>query len=291
MKRYTSFGELLVDYRDYNQISQADLAAVLNIDVRTVIRWEKNETMIKSDKEEELVEITFIPYQVIHNLNASVVIPTYYDFNIRKYALSEISGDLPDADWFKDQINVTTKRIRPIQYESDTDNILKYTKFQYSTSKPISRDLIWEATRILPEINLVIMDGNGFYSGHIVIFPIQFNTYQKLKTRKMDEGQLTIRDLVDPRNEEKPVFHGFDITADCNENLYYIVSALLKYFEKLATVEYIYSAITSRYDTFEICKKIGLNIVWEDKTMQTSQGLKAPLRFQEGNFSAFLHKV
>ena len=107
----------------------------------------------------------------------------------------------------------------------------------------------------------------------------------------MDEGQLTIGDLADPRNKEKPVFHGFDITADCNENLYYIISAFLKYFLKLSTVEYIYSAITSRYDTFEISKKIGLNIVWEDKAMQTSLGLKGPLRFQEGNFSAFLNKV
>jgi len=70
MKKYTSLGTLLIDFRAYKNMSQAELASKFDVDIRTIIRWEKNETLLKSDKEEDMVDITFIPYQVIRNLNA-----------------------------------------------------------------------------------------------------------------------------------------------------------------------------------------------------------------------------
>ena len=81
MKKYSSIGELLIDYRTLNNISQIELASKFDLDVRTIQRWEKNITLLKADKEEEMVDVTFIPYQVIRNLNAPVSIPTFYDFN------------------------------------------------------------------------------------------------------------------------------------------------------------------------------------------------------------------
>ena len=41
MKKYKSLGELLIDYRKENELSQFDFAAQVNVDVRTVQRWEK----------------------------------------------------------------------------------------------------------------------------------------------------------------------------------------------------------------------------------------------------------
>ena len=63
MKKYSSIGELLIDYRTLNNISQIDLASKFDLDIRTIQRWEKNITLLKADKEEEMVDITFIPYQ------------------------------------------------------------------------------------------------------------------------------------------------------------------------------------------------------------------------------------
>jgi transcriptional regulator with XRE-family HTH domain len=290
MKKYTSLGALLTDFRNFSGISQADLGALLNVDIRTVIRWEKDETLIKTDKEEELVEITFIPYQVIRNLNASVAIPTFYDFSIRKYALSELSNDLPDADWFKSSIDVETKRIRSIHHETDIRNILRYTQHQYNTSKPIDPDLIRKAARLLPELNLILEDDAGFYAGHCVILPLKHETISKLRSRDIDEGGLTPGDLTNPWVESKSCFHGFDITADCNENVYYIIGFLLRYFRLHQQENYIYSAITSRYDSFTQVEQMGLKIVWEDEAAQHAQNLKAVVRYQEGNFNAFLNK-
>ena len=83
MKKYSTIGELLIDYRKINQQSQADFAASLNVDIRTVQRWENGSTLIKPDKEEDIVNETLLPYQLVRNLNANVPISTYYDFSLR----------------------------------------------------------------------------------------------------------------------------------------------------------------------------------------------------------------
>jgi len=288
MKQYTLLGELLTDYRKINHISQAELAAKMNVDIRSVIRWEANETLIKAGKEEELVEETFIPYQVIRNLNASVTIPTYYDFRIRKYALAELSNKLPEADWFKAQMNHTTNRMRRIEFESDLDNILKYTQFEYKQAKPVSRQLIKEAVKRLPGLNLIIFDHAGYYSGHCVFLPINLSTYQKLKNRQIVEGQLTENDLVDFMKEPVPVFHAFDLTADCNENMYYLIGTILRFFQEMSHKNYLYSSLTVRHDSYEVNEQIGMKIIWEDRKEQANLDLPAPPRFYEGNFNAFL---
>ena len=48
MKKYTSLGDLIIGFRDLNNISQADLAGKFDVDIRTIIRWEKNETLLKN---------------------------------------------------------------------------------------------------------------------------------------------------------------------------------------------------------------------------------------------------
>ena len=73
MKKYNSIGELLVDYRKIKQSSQAEFAARLNVDIRTVQRWENGSTLIKPDKEEDIVMETLLPYQLLRNLNARLL--------------------------------------------------------------------------------------------------------------------------------------------------------------------------------------------------------------------------
>ncbi|NOY51249.1 MAG: hypothetical protein GXO88_11910 [Chlorobi bacterium] len=74
------------------------------MDVRTIIRWGAIQSLIKAEKEKDLIDETFIPFQLIRNLNAAVSIPTYYDFALRKYALAEISIKLPSSLWIKEQL-------------------------------------------------------------------------------------------------------------------------------------------------------------------------------------------
>ena len=130
MKQSQTIGQLLMDFRKENKVSQLDFAATVQVDIRTVQRWEKDETLIKPEKEHEIARFTLLPYQLIRNLNTTVPIPTYYDFRIRKYSLSELSNELPDADWFKERINDFSKRVRTIDVDRDMEVLRKDLSIQ-----------------------------------------------------------------------------------------------------------------------------------------------------------------
>lgn len=287
MKKYNAIGELLTDYRKINKISQAEFAARLNVDIRTVQRWENGVTLIKPDKEDEIITETLLPYQLVRNLNASVPIPTYYDFSLRKYSLSKLTNKLPDAHWFKTNINIASNRVRPFDYETDIDYVVKYMKFHKQINRNLS-EVIREASRLLPELNLIITDDSGYYSGHALIFPVRPETYEKLKTREMSESELTVKDLIPHRKLDQPIFFGFDITADSNDNMFYINSHLLRFLRDKPNQDYLYCSIPNRFDNFEINKQVGLRIIWEGTKGKNEFGIEVAPRFQEGNFRNFL---
>jgi len=289
MKKYSSLGDLLLDYRKHNNISQQDFAIQFDVDVRTIIRWEKNETLLKSDKEEEMVDVTFIPYQVIRNLNAPVSIPTYYDLDLRRYSLSLISNDLPEADWIKDKRNIKSDRLRTIKFDSDIESIIRCSLYQKQIFKPINKDIIKKAIQLLPEINVIIYDTSGYYSGHCVFFPLSMELYKKIRNRTMKEADITINDLIDYKKVENPVFYAYDMTADCNENLHYIGGGMMNFFKKL-DFPYTYASYTSRNDTYRINQQLGVSIVWEDKELQQVINSSAPPRLYEGNFKRYFEK-
>lgn len=286
MKKYSSLGDLLVDFRHENKMSQSDLALEFDVDVRTIIRWEKNETLLKPEKEEQMVDVTFIPYQVIRNLNAPVVIPTFYDFDIRKYSLSTLFIDLPDADWLLAKSSMTTSRVRTIKYDSDINDIIRSAMVQKHILKPIDKSLIIKATALLPSLNIIIFDKSGYYSGHCIFFPLSMHTYNKIRDRTLKEEELSTADLINYKEESNPVFYLYDLTADCNANVFHITGILMKFFKSYKG-NYLYASLTSRYDSYKLNEQIGTTIVWEDKDLQKKINSKAPPRLYEGDFKMF----
>jgi len=287
MKKYTSLGELLTDYRKIKNISQADLAVNLNVDTRTVQRWEKNITLVKADKEDILVQETLLPHQLIRNLNASNPIATSYDFSIRKYSLTKLSNTLPEASWFKTQMEIETKRIRTIDYDKDIDYIVKHMQFHKPVSKNIA-NVIRESIKLLPELNLIIEDDSGYYSGHFLMFPINLNTYEELKEKKIAENELNIDCLINYKTQSKPIFFGFDFTADCNDDIFYLLNQVLRFLRDIPNQNYLFCSIPLRHDNFELNKQAGLRIIWEGQKGKNKYGLEIAPRFQEGNFNEFL---
>ena len=240
-----------------------------------------NKTTVKSEE-------TFIPYQVIHNLNAMVAIPTYYDFSIRKYSLAEISNELPDSEWLRAEMEHTTNRVRTIALKSDIDSILRYSQFKHYQNKPLKRQLFKEALKILPELNLIIVDDTGHYSGHCVVFPINKETQEQLKKHEISEEELSINNLADFSKGEQAIFHFYDVTADCNENVFYLFGAILRFFKEIGDKDYIVSSLTNRYDSYALNDHLGLKMIWEDKEVKNVFGINTQNRFYEGNFTAFL---
>jgi DNA-binding XRE family transcriptional regulator len=290
MKKYRTLGDLLIDYRSFHSISQSELASQLDVDVRSVIRWEKNETLLSSDKESVMSEMTFIPYQVVRNLNSTTQIPTFYDFDLRKYSLSALSSDLPDANWIKSRINYQTDRIQSVSIARDIKSILCFTELQKNPLKSQNIELITEACKLLPELNMVIHDQSGYYSGHSIYFPLSMETYLKIRNREIQENELESRDLINYKNCDKPVFYCHSITADCNENFFYIIGAVLKFYRDTPNKNYLYALLTSRYDSHLMSDQLGVKTVWKDFEAKEKYHLLDAPRLVEGNFNAFLKK-
>jgi len=287
MKKYDTIGELLIDYRGINGISQAEFSASLDVDIRTIQRWENGTTLIKPEKEEEIVMTTLLPYQLIRNLNATIPIPTFFDFSLRKYSLTELNKGLPNAEWFKANLENGTKRIRSLDHEADIDYLERHMQFHKRISRNLS-DVIKKSSELLPEMNLIITDDSGYYSGHSLIFPLKKEAYEKLKTKQLSENELTVRDLKKPNGLDTPIFFGFDITADCNENLFYISGHLLRVLRDKPFQDYLYCAIPLRTDNFHVNEDLGLKIIWVGEKGLNKYGLEMAPRFQEGNFKDFL---
>ena len=291
MKKYNSLGHILKDYRVYHNMSQAELASDLDVDIRSVIRWEKNETLLNSDKEQALAKTTFIPYQVIRNLNTINPIATFYDFDLRKYSLTAISSVLPDADWIGSKIDVPTTRLRPIKNKEDIDNIIRFTKLQKNPLKSLNRELITAAARIFPDMNLIILDQSGNYSGHSVYFPLSMETYSQIRDRIIQESDLTPKDLINYESQDIPVFYCHSITADSNENFFYIIGAILKFYRDVAPKDYLYALLTSRYDSRNMSEQLHIKTVWEDTITKDKYKLIGTPRLVEGDFKMFFNSM
>ena len=104
----------------------------------------------------------------------------------------------------------------------------------------------------------------------------------------MSESELTVEDLIEPSRMDRPIYYGFDITADCNDNIFYISGQLLRVIRDDPQQDYIYCAMPFRYDNYELNQDIGLRVVWEGEKGTNRYGLEVAPRFQEGNFKDFL---
>ena len=194
MKKYNSLGDLLIDYRALNIMSQLDLASLLDVDTRTIIRWEKNETLVKPEKERDLVEKLFIPYQVIRNLNTVNPLSIFYNPELRTYSLSALMLK-SSASWYKEDLPVESDRIHFLSKDTDivfVEDIQEVNK----NPKPIKPELIKEAAKILPELNLVLHDQSKFYAGHITVLPLKYEAYIKIRGQEMKEDSLSLTDLT-----------------------------------------------------------------------------------------------
>ncbi|QOD62117.1 hypothetical protein H9I45_06660 [Polaribacter haliotis] len=289
MKIYNSLGTLFLDYRKFYNLSQTTFANKVNVDLRTIQRWEKDLTLVKSEKEEDIVLATLMPYQLIHNLNGAIPIPTYYDFNTRKYALSKQSNELPKLSWYLDQIDLVSENVRTIDFDYDIKYLEQFIDTQKKDASYVNTDLIKKAVQILPELNFISVGKSGYYAGHCLVLPIKESIYKKLKSREISNKDLRAKDLVLIESQETPVFYRYDITGDSNESIFYIMSRFFRFFKKLKTT-YLMCGYTERDDNYELNKQIGLKIIWEDILLQKELNLKYPPRFFEGNFKEFLSK-
>ncbi len=278
MKKYTNFGDLLSDFRDTYGVSQSDLASWLNVDIRTVQRWERNDTLLKPEKEAEMVKVTLLPYQLVRNLNTINPIPTFYDFRLRKYSLSSVEKPLPDAATLLKNIDLKTERVHTIDIQKELETVMLYASVLYGRESVVGKAVLEQAVSLLPELNLYLEDEAGFYGGHCLILPLPNPIYSKLKKREIANKDIKASDLINPKTGVPTVFYAYSLTADSNTGVLYLVSPLLRFFRDNAFDDYLFASFTKRHDSVEINRQLGLKPLW---TEQSKNGNKI---LYEGRF-------
>ena len=288
MKLYTSLGDLLMAYRNKNNLSQSDLAGMLDVDTRTVQRWERNATLVKPEKEPELVEATLLPHQLIRNLNSTYPIPTYYDFDLRKYSLSALDVELPDKNLIKRHMDIKSEFIRKIESKEQLRYVIRYTNARYEEENRIPEKVLYEACRLLPELNLYLTNVLGFYSGHSLVLPLKESAYKKLRECELSNCKLSANDLIDHHQAtEEAIFYFYTITADSNSHLIFLLGAILRFFREIENKNYILSSFTSRFDNEDFNSSIGLKKLWK----APGKGMEEYYHFWEGNINEYLSKL
>lgn len=283
MKKYSTLAELLLDYRSFHRLSQFELAAKLDVDARTVIRWEKNESLVKQEKEIDFVKNLGIPHQVIRNLNTENPIPIYFDFFRRVYSFSRLSQKVLSNSVFILDPEIDTDRIHLISSERDVE-FISYIQTLNRNYSPIRRELLLKAARILPELNLVLYSQSGFCAGHISILPLKYSTYLKIRNHEMQEKQLDFNDLTFDLNNSPQVFYYYSLYADSVDNSYYLINRVMSHFKKAGYKDYIFAGISRMKEKIILFKEMGLKVVWR---MKTDIG-EDKLTLLEGNFEDYL---
>lgn len=284
MKKYSSLAELLVDYRTYRGLSQIDFAALLDVDVRTVLRWEKNESLIKLEKEKHFTELFGIPHQVMRNLNTDLPISIYYDISRRMYSISDYSQEMNAESEFNFEVEIDSDRIFTILKDEDYEFVTDIQKSD-KNNRPLKSEIVKNGAKILPELNLVIFDHSGFYAGHITVLPLKYDTYKKIRSLEIDEGDLTVNDLTADTTETPSVFFFYSLYADSIENAYLMSNKLLTYFKRNKYKNYIFAGISYRKTITKLLLEAGLHIVWE---RPIEEGGAENFTLLEGNFDHYL---
>ena len=284
MKKYQTFGTLLADYRQFYDLSLIELSAKLDVDVRTVTRWEKDESFVKADKEKDIVEVLNIPHQVVRNLNTDNPIAVYYDMKLRTYSLSSLLANPIGAAWYKSELPREDELIHSIANDSDVKFVTDIQEMN-NNPKPIQAELVKEASKILPDLNLMLTDQSGYYAGHISILPLKYTSYKMIREREMDEGALRCIDLSSDLTAEPMVFYFYSLYADSLENSYHLMNRMLSYFSEKKFKDYLFAGITFRKSKVDLLREMGIKIIWEDKK---AEGAKVNSTFMEGDLDMFL---
>lgn len=284
MKKYSTLAELLIDYREFHKLSQLDLAAKLDVDARTVIRWEKNESLIKLDKEKFFVKNLGIPHQVIRNLNTEKPIPIYFDLFRRVYSHSRISQNVSSNSNLLFDEDIDTDRIHLISKESDIEFITYIQKLN-NNNRPIKAELIKKAAKILPELNLALYGQSGFCAGHVTVLPLKYNSYLKLRNQEINESDLNANDLNIDLTETPLVLYYYSLYAESVDNAYYLINRMIAHFKSSNYKDYIFAGISYRKRKIGLLKEMGLKTIWEKPIDEDGNDIAT---FMEGNLDLYL---
>ena len=279
MTKYHSIAEIITDYRKKKDLSQLDLAILLDVDSRTVSRWEKGATLLNPEVKKCFVERLHIPHQVIHNLNSTFPISIYYDIDNMAYSLNAAGVKVPSAQWLKSEYPLEDDNVIGLTNATDVEKIEVIQELN-GTKRLLPPQLLKESIKAIPELNFILKDQSGFYAGHLVVTKLRYEAYEKLREQKLQDVDIHSTDISTKYDTNPNVFFFYSHKADSLANAYYMMNRLFTFLKNKKFKEYVFVAIEESERNINLLKEMGLRQVWQNDKGQT---------FLEGNFDIFLN--
>ncbi len=248
--------ELLKEYRTANQLTQEDLAEKLEVDVRSIARWEKGLTSFSRDKEASFAESLSIPFQVVRNLNSDPPFATYYDIARRTYANSAIGSVVMHASFFIDEFPKEDENLRTISHPKEIEVILNHRK-EVSQTEVIDAEVLKTAAQLLPELNLVALDHSSFFAGHLCILPLTQQSMQKLINQELKPWEIKTHHL-ESKMAQPNQFFVYSTYADSIASAYYVMHRLFAYFKEKQFPNYTVCCVAETEENVKLWKQTGL---------------------------------
>lgn len=280
MKKYSNLGSLLLDYRNFHNLTQLDLAEILEVDARTIARWEKNVTLVHPEKEKFFVENLSLPHQVVHNLNSELPLAIFYDIERRMYSHSALGSLITNMQWFKEDYPVEVDRFRKLMGKDDAEFISLIKNSTTDHRSRLDKYLMEMAQERLPELNFMVNDQSGFYAAYSCVLPLKMATYMMIRSQEMTEEEIRMDDLA-PSGDTEKVFYLYSLYADSVPNAYYVLNPLFGFFKKNKFKNYTVAGMVYRDFGVNLFGETGLRALWHTEEPYTHTLL-------QGDFDMFL---
>lgn len=262
MKKYGNIAELLTEYREHKGLTQVDLAALLDVDSRSIMRWEKGLTQVSRNSEADFARKLSIPFQVIRNLNSDPPITIYYDLDSRLYAHTALGTVISSASFFKDEYPEEEGSVKPINTVREVQFAINHHN-EGTDPKPEAIDLLMRAAKLLPDLNLISLDQSMYFSGYVVTLPLKNGPFEALLNNDISLEQLTTEQLQ-PQPVENPCFLVVAIYADSIPAAYYLMRPFFDYFRTHKFPKYKVAALAPRAQTLHLWQETGLKVKYPE---------------------------
>jgi len=264
MKRYVNVGQLLLDIRTCQKKTQLAMAEWLEVNERTYRRWEKDKNQIADHHVNRIAEITSIPFEVLVRLNHGY--PTLYNINTRRYSLCPFDKDYINKKILRlelfntEEVGDITSLIHHPPFKRD--KLIDFPIYPYRTR--LNGDYLYYAAQLLPDLNIIITDPKGYYSGHIVTLPLAITTYELLKSGEISEYRLDRYTMPIIQPHTPIALHILSFFAINTTYVYCLTKRLVHFLLSSVPHKLSSTSILSRYvitnDGAEFCKKFGMNL-------------------------------
>ena len=172
MRRYETLGQLLEDFRQLNNMTKSQMAKWIDVDLKSYTRWQKNRSPIHTANIDVLAEKAKIPFEVLFRLNHEY--PTLYDVVTHRYTNCPFDTDFVNRDILQERLFYTEEEgnLTPIRNPKDIHEVTECPFPLYFRKGGASQAVMLCSFKALPELNLILRDPVGYYSGHLICFPL-----------------------------------------------------------------------------------------------------------------------